>query len=391
VDYLKAPVLFKLKKTLRYCKLYGPRRTLAKVRGQLHMDRVFDELPTLNANAREGQTVGIICCGNYAFSNIAYYLNRRCGRVIRGVMDVDVNRSASLGRAYHAAYYTTDAEEIMNDPTIDLVYVASNHASHAEYAICALNRGKNVYIEKPHVVSEDQLVRLVEAVKESAGKAFLGFNRPKSRLGRLVREYLGSESGPGMYNWFIAGHAIDPDHWYFRPEEGGRVLGNLCHWTDFILNLCSGDTYPVEINPTRAEKGDCDIAVTYKFSDGSIAAITFSAKGHTFEGVREKFAAHRGNCLLEMNDFQTLKIEVVDRVRKYRNLYRDHGHETTIISCFENVRRSLPFDREPQVAYIWDTAMLFLKTKEALEKDSKVIVHPYLRTRCFGISMPKLR
>ncbi len=51
-----------------------------------------------------------------------------------------------------------------------MIYIASNHASHAEYAIQALNTGKNVHIEKPHVVTEDQLERLCLAMSERKGK-----------------------------------------------------------------------------------------------------------------------------------------------------------------------------------------------------------------------------
>ncbi len=377
MDYLKAPLAFKIRKVLRYCRLYGLQRTLIKVEGQRHMSRVYQELPPERPSADSRQTVGLIGCGNYAFSNIAYYLRRRYGGVIRGVMDIDINHAASLFEKYSAAYYTDDAERIISDDSIDMVYVASNHSTHAEYAIRALEQNKNVYIEKPHVVSEDQLNRLSAAIETSAGKVFLGFNRPDSRLGSLARKYLSSEEGPGMYNWFVAGHAIDPDHWYFRPEEGGRALGNLCHWTDFILNLATEDMYPIEINATVALESDQDIAACYKFRDGTIAVITFSAKGHTFEGVKERFSAHRGNCLLSLDDFQVLKVEVADKVRVYRNRFRDHGHERNIISSYENVKRSLLYDRVARTAHIWNTAMLFLKTKEALESDSRTVVYPH--------------
>ena len=51
--------------------------------------------------------------------------------------------------------------DIIDDPQIDLIYIASNHYTHAEYAIEALNKGKSVHIEKPHVVNESQLDRLI--------------------------------------------------------------------------------------------------------------------------------------------------------------------------------------------------------------------------------------
>lgn len=373
MDYSRQPLLFKLRKTLRYGRLYGLRRTLAKVRGQYHSRRTYAQLPA-EQSRRPGRHIGIIGAGNFAFGNIAYYLRKNYGNVIAGVMDRNAARAASLFEEYAADFYTTDAERIINDPEIDLVFIASNHASHAEYAIQALDAGKSVHIEKPHVVSREQLVRLCDAMSRSRGSVKLGFNRPNSRIGLEIRRALASQSGPSMLNWFIAGHEIPADHWYFRAEEGGRVLGNLCHWTDFVLQLIAPeDRYPLMITPTRAEKSDCDIAVTYVFGDGSIAAITFSAKGHTFEGVRERFAAHRGNVLITMDDFKDLTVEIVEKKHKTSLLFRDHGHEEAIRRSYELVR---PIGRSTAapVEYVWETGNLFLTTKEALDSNQMLSI-----------------
>lgn len=378
MDYTRQPLAFRIRKVARYLRLYGPRRTHIKVLGQLHMKRRFDALPRTNAPATDLQRVGLIGCGNYAFSNIAFYLNRRRGRVIGACMDINLHRAASLALRYRVPVYSDEASSAIYNDHIELIYIASNHASHAEYAIAGLRAGKSVYIEKPHVVTEDQLHRLAAAMADSPGHVFLGFNRPGSRFGRLILDALGREQGPGMYNWFVAGHAIDPDHWYFKSEEGGRVLGNLCHWTDFVLRMVP-DGFPVRITPTRGTKSDSDIVVTFTFPDETIAVISFSAKGHTFEGVKEKLSAHRGNCLLSMDDYETLTIEVIDRKERYTNFYRDHGHSRNIISAYDTVFRGAPYDRAASRQYALDTAWLFLQTRQALETDRTVVCEAYRR------------
>jgi predicted dehydrogenase len=377
VDYLSQPFRFKVRKALRYTLLYGPSRTYVKVLGQRHMRRKFDRWPARGSVA-PGQLVGIIGCGNYAYTTIAYYLTKHAGRVIGACMDRNLERAASLVLRYRVPVYTTDVEELLAAEPVRLVYVASNHASHAEYAIQALRRGKSVYIEKPHVVSEEQLVRLLQAMDACPGRVFLGFNRPGSRFGRIIRAHLDREPGPGMYNWFVAGHAIEPNHWYFKPEEGGRVLGNLCHWTDFILQLVPTEAaYPIRITPTAARLRDADIAVTYTFADDTIAVISFSAKGHTFEGVRERFSAHKGSCLVSMDDYRRLTIDVLDVKRRWWNWYRDHGHRDNIVRAYENVVRDEPYDRVARRRYVANTAWLFLKTREALESGKELAVHPF--------------
>lgn len=377
MDYTSAPLLFKIRKTLRYVGLYGIRRTLVKIRGQYHMGKRYETLPRNRVRLTSGAHVGLIGCGNYGFSVIAYYLNKNYGRVIRGCMDPDVNRAASMFEAYKASYYTTDADEIIADPGITLVFIASNHASHAEYAIKALQAGKDVHIEKPHVVREEQLVRLSEAQRTSKGRVLsIGFNRPGSPFGRRMREVLAQQPGELMQNWFIAGHEISPDHWYFREEEGGRVLGNLCHWTDLTYQMMPAERrFPIRINPTRSAKSDCDVAVTYTFGDGSIAAITFSAKGHAFEGVRERYAAHRGDALIAMDDFQDLSLHVGPSREVTHLRARDHGHDRSIRHSYEQ-------NKDPRAPgcsaqYVWESGQLFLKTKEALESSREIVMPAY--------------
>ncbi|WP_295608384.1 Gfo/Idh/MocA family oxidoreductase [uncultured Lamprocystis sp.] len=379
MDYTTQKLTFRIKKAARYIRLYGVQRTLIKIRGQYHMKKRYLSLPAMSTLPEDGGHVGLIGCGNYAFGVVAYYLKRNFGRVLRGAMDIDIHKAASLYEQFGLRYYTDDAEKIIVDPAIDLIYIATNHASHADYAIRALRAGKSVHIEKPHVVRLNQLERLCATMAECPGQIGLGFNRPYSRIGREIKRALDSQTGAAMFNWFIAGHEISPEHWYFKEEEGGRVLGNLCHWTDFVLQLVAPqDRYPLTINPTRGLKSDCDIAVTFTFGDESIAAITFSAKGHTFEGVRERFAAYRGNVLISMDDFRDLTVEIIEKKRRISPFFRDHGHELNILRSYAMVR---PQEADASKGYsigdVWETGNLFLKTRDALETDRKIVIHGY--------------
>ncbi len=378
MDYTRAPFIFRARKVGRYARLYGPRRTLAKVRGQYHMRAKGPARGRRLSPGRSDAHVGLIGCGNFAFSHIAYFLERNVGAVIRGAMDIEGARAESIARRYGAHFATDDARRVIEDPAIDLVYVASNHASHAEYAIQALAAGKKVHIEKPHVVDDEQLTRLCAAMQQSGGSVRLGFNRPESGLGLEVQRLLEGQPGAVMLNWFVAGHAIAPDHWYYRPEEGGRILGNLCHWTDFSLRMIDpAARYPITVNPTRADKADSDIAVSYVFGDGSIAAITFSAKGHAFEGVREHLELHRGDLLLSLEDFKELRAHVRESRRRVRLRYRDHGQEAAILRSYAMSGRTGDKERGADVAYVWDTAQLFLRTREALESEEPRTVQPF--------------
>ena len=375
MDYFATPWLFRARKAMRYVRLYGVQWTYVKIAAQYHMKRRYTELPTRIRPAAKGAHVGIVGCGSFAFAMVAHYLTKHYGRVVRGCMDIDPHRAASLRDRYGASYYTTDADELIADPEIDLIFIASNHASHADYAVRAMNAGKDVHIEKPHVVRPAQLDALCTAMLASKSRVLsIGYNRTRSALGTRIREALWSSDGELMQNWFIAGHQLPADHWYYSDEEGGRVLGNLCHWVEFVYHMMPPERrFPVQITPVRSAKSDCDIAVAYTFGDGSIAALTFSAKGHAFEGVKERYAAHRGDVLVILDDFQDLRIDRRERIFRRKPWARDHGHEAAMRRTYELSR-----DKSADgcsIEYVKEIGELILQTREALETSSPRSVH----------------
>jgi predicted dehydrogenase len=317
--------------------------------------------------------VAIIGCGNYSFSNIAYYLAKHDSGFLRAACDIQSNRALSLCKAYGGSYAVTDWREIVQDPQVSIVFIASNHASHAEYAEACIKAGKHVHIEKPHVVNQEQLDRLLAAMRQyPQSKVFLGFNRPRSRLFGELQEVLAREPGPLMINWFVAGHEISGDHWYFDEKEGGRVLGNLSHWTDLTLHLVTLEkAFPCTIIPATPVGAKSDFVVSVIFADQSCASITFSAKGPTFEGVREVLNVHKGNVLANLTDFRTLTCEVIEKKTKKRLRYRDHGHEANIV---HSMAASEDDEAGEAVSYVDATARFFLAIRKATDSGEKVVL-----------------
>lgn len=374
-SYLEKPFVFKALKVLRYMRLYGPMRTLEKVRAQLHLKSVRGDLKDGWTNPKAGpaqgsRNVAIIGCGQFAYSTIAYYCHRARPGCIKYALDPEIGRAVSLISRFAGYRATPHFEEVLQDPEIERVFIASNHASHAAYAARALGVGKKVHIEKPHVVASSQLDMLLAAMNGKASDVFLGFNRPRSKHVAAIRRELAKEGGPLMINWFVAGHAIADDHWYFSPEEGGRILGNLCHWTDLTCHLVGLDrAFPCEVVSGARRLSPSDFQITFNFADGSVGSISFSAKGHTFEGVREYLNVHRGNLLVTMEDFHRTRFTRGARNWTLRTMYRDHGHAANIVN-------SLLAEQGETRQYVASSARLFLAAKEAVELGATVTVPP---------------
>jgi predicted dehydrogenase len=382
-SHLDQSIGFKIRKVARYVTLFGPARTLVKVRGQYHLNRKqgFDgpvwKNPACHSPDHPDRFVGLIGCGNFPYCNVAYYLKKTAPNFLRATHDLLPARAHSLCADYAGAYAADNVEALLADDKVRLLYISSNHASHAEYAIRGLDAGKHVHIEKPHVVSADQLRRLDEAQRRNPQRmVFLGFNRPRSALFQRVMRAIADQSGPLMVNWFIAGHRIPDDHWYFSEAEGGRILGNLCHWTDLTLQMVGiENAFPCEISARAASDAKSDFSISIVFADESVAGITFSAKGHTFEGVREVLNAHRGDVLLSMSDFHTLRIDRGHSRSHYRGLFRDHGHSANINNSYLAVREG---DRSKAVSVAQSnaTARLFLAVKDAVDQRRHIVLAP---------------
>ncbi len=379
-DITQADFYIKIKKSIRYVWLYGIFRTLMKIKGQYHMMAFdeFDEQRWVNPNCKSpdglGRHVALIGCGLYSFSNISYYLAKVNRGFLRCAYDLQKNRALSLCKAYKGAYALADWREILSDPMVKIVFIASNHASHADYAIACIEAGKHVHIEKPHVVSQEQLDRLVSAMRSRPDvKVFLGYNRPRSRLFKQLQTVLSAETGPLMINWFVAGHALPDGHWYFNEKEGGRVLGNLSHWSDLTLHLVTLEkAFPCKIIPASPPDAKSDFVITVVFADQSCAAITFSAKGDTFEGVREILNIHKGNVLSTLTDFQKLTVDVIDKKTVVRLWHRDHGHEANFVHSLAGA--TADGVQGEVISYVAATAKFVLAIRQAIDSGETVFL-----------------
>jgi predicted dehydrogenase len=325
----------------------------------------------------EPKQVGIIGCGKYSYAVIAYYLRKNYGDVIRASYDIDKNKSASLFQDYNLKYYSEDYREILNDDKIGLIFIASNHASHADYAIEAIKRGKAVHIEKPHIVNRKQLDDLCAAVIKYNGIVNIGFNRSNSMFGIKIKDSFDSQNEPGLYTWFVTGHAIPKNHWYYDEKEGGRIFGNVCHWIEFIYNLMNEkDIYPITINTASSPNSE-NLVLQYIFGDGTISNISFT-ESNSYDGVKEWFVGRKGRVLASLECFKKCEIETNGKKQAFINRFWDHGHEDLIKRSYGMLR-----NRESirNVQNIYEIGDLILKSKESLALGRTITVENGFKTK----------
>jgi predicted dehydrogenase len=165
--------------------------------------------------------------------------------------DLDDEKLDRLRPEFSGARVTRDADEVLTDPTVDFVVIASYDDRHADQMITALEHGKHVFVEKPICQSADELERICAALDRHPGLV-LGSNlilRRSPRLQALKRSIAAGEFGELFY--------VEADYAYGRVHkitEGWRgqlpcysvMAGGGIHMIDMILWLTGGSVLEVQ-------------------------------------------------------------------------------------------------------------------------------------------------
>lgn len=224
--------------------------------------------------------LGQIGAGNYAKSMLMPCFASLQGLSLEGICTTKGANAEALAGRYGFRKATTDAGELLRDPEVNAILVATRHDSHARYAAAALEAGKHVYVEKPLAMSETQLAPVITAL---AGRAaggptlWIGHNRRYSALSqRALAHFSGIDVRQVTCTVRVEG--VPADSWYQDSVEGGGMLfGDVCHHVDLAIFLAQ--SLPVEVSAfaTRDPGHREDSwAITLRFANGGIGVVHYT-------------------------------------------------------------------------------------------------------------------
>jgi predicted dehydrogenase len=224
-------------------------------------------------------------------------------------------------------------DELLAAGDLDVVCVASRHGSHAAYAIRALERGLDVFCEKPPALHEGELEQLRRAAR---GRVLqIGFNRRHAPLAIAMREHVVRGGHPVELVYRVAAGRLPADHWLNDPVDGGgRLLGEGCHFIDFacwfVGSLPTGVAAAVPDSPVPvALEQRFTIALT--FPGGSIATIFYGSEADP--GVsKELVEGHSAGRSAILNDYKSLELRGAGRPRTIQDRHQDKGHRAQFVA-----------------------------------------------------------
>ena len=225
---------------------------------------------------------------------------------------------------------SSDEKDILENPAINSVLIASRHDSHARLTIEGLAAGKPVLVEKPLGLNTEEL-HAIRVARENTNAFFqVDFNRRFSPLAIKARDTLAAIGGPRFIVFRINAGSIPIDSWIHSPiEGGGRIIGEMCHFIDLARFFADKPILSVMADSPRSNNGSCDdVTATLRFNDGGLGIVTYTSLGdQTYP--KEIYELYAGGSVIAIDNFRTLTITSGGTTKK-TSITQDKGHKGSL-------------------------------------------------------------
>jgi predicted dehydrogenase/threonine dehydrogenase-like Zn-dependent dehydrogenase len=201
-------------------------------------------------------------------------------------------------------------QHAIEDPATDVVVIATSHDSHASLTAQALRAGKHVFCEKPLALTNVELDAVESVWRDSGRHLIVGFNRRYSCCVAVARDALSGATGPFVISYRVNAGVLPAAHWYKDRLQGGRLLGEACHFVDTCSALVGAELVDAAAVSDRSGEAALaeELALVLCYAEGSVAAITYGTGGHS-SVPKEQIEIHRGGHTVVIDDFKRLSID----------------------------------------------------------------------------------
>ncbi len=292
--------------------------------------------------------LGVLGAGSFAQNTLLPALKAIPGVSFIGVCNATGPRSRNAAEKFGFSYCANSEAELLRDPKIKAVLIATRHNLHAGQSLAALHAGKAVFCEKPLCLNEGELAALVcAAAEDNAPLLMVGFNRRFAPMAVQMKKFLSEIHEPLAIHYRVNAGYIPADHWVNDPEQGGgRILGEVCHFVDLLCFLAGA--CPIEVqaqavgNPGQYSVDN--VVASLKFASGTLGTISYLANGDK-SASKERVEVFGGGSVAILEDFRRLELvrngrKQITRARWGRN--KDKGHRAEMQAFVDALRGKTP-------------------------------------------------
>jgi len=269
------------------------------------------EFRSVSVNRTSQVSLGVMGAGLFANATLLPALKRNKLVKLVGIASASGLHAQHAAKKFGFAYAASSDDEIINDANINTVAILTRHNMHADLVIKALQAGKHVFVEKPLALNSDQLSAINEELfTHHTSFLTVGFNRRFAPLAQTLSSFLAQRTDPLHAHYRINAGYIPLNHWTHDPKQGGgRIIGEGCHFIDFITFLVGAA--PVSVSavalPDNGKYREDNVSMTFTFPDGSIGVVDYLANGDK-SFPKERVEVFCGGKIAVLDDFRALEM-----------------------------------------------------------------------------------
>jgi predicted dehydrogenase/threonine dehydrogenase-like Zn-dependent dehydrogenase len=333
-------------------------------------------------------SIGVLGAGNFAMSTLLPALKRVRAVEFAGVCAANGSHARHAAEKFGFRYCTTEERRVLDDPNVNTVVIATRHHLHATQVLAALEAGKHIFCEKPLCLSEIDLAEIVRAYASSGRVLMVGFNRQFAPMAVKMKAFLKQVHEPLALHYRVNAGFMARDHWVNDSEQGGgRILGEVCHFVDFLTFLAGA--LPIEVQArsvTSLEQySDDNVILSLRFANGSQGIISYLASGDRSYS-KERVEVFGGGTVAVLEDFRRLDLVRHGRKQTFRSrLRQDKGHRAELQAFAAAVcgrgKLPIPFDEIVSTTLATLRAVESRASGEPVEVDTAVFISSHSQSR----------
>ncbi len=274
---------------------------------------------------------GIIGCGDVTEVKSGPAFNKIEGSKLVAVMRRDPDKAKDYAQRHNVPKWYSDANDLINDPEINAIYVATPPLYHADYAIRAMQAGKPVYVEKPMAVNYTRCIEMNNVSKETKTPLWVAYYRRSLPYFKKVKELIESGTVGKVLSVSIAfvttsrNEDFNKDNLPWRVNRniagGGYFYDMACHQLD-LLDFFFGpinEVYGTFSNQKGLYDAEDNVAASFKLMNGIGGAGVWNfvadenSKTDTIIIIGEK-----GSISFSAFDFNPIMVFTGDSVSEYK-------------------------------------------------------------------------
>lgn len=273
---------------------------------------------------------GIIGCGDVTEIKSGPAFNKVPGSKLIAVMRRNADKAADYAKRHDVPKWYADADDLINDPDINAIYIATPPSSHQQYTMAAIQAGKSVYVEKPMALNYTAAKSIADAAEHAHVKLTVAHYRRQWPLFQKIKELLAQQAIGDIRLALLHLYkqvptavemANDRNAWRINPAiSGGGLFHDLApHQLDILYYLLGAATHITGMTANQGRHYAADDIVTghIQFANGILfsGAWCFTAPESSDHcqiigsSGTLSFSFFNGNHLLQTINGQTTRFD----------------------------------------------------------------------------------